>query len=82
MRLARLLGRWRQGRSSLTACDASAFGFLEILADERFAISPVNVMRPVSQEVAAGDFAVSAGHRLIAISLLVGTLNSAAAFSW
>jgi hypothetical protein len=40
-----------------------------------------HIMRPVSLEVVAGDFALAAGHRRIAISLLAGTLNSAAAFS-
>jgi hypothetical protein len=38
-------------------------------------------MRSFAVEVAAGDFAFAAGHRRLAISLLVGTLNSAAAFS-
>jgi hypothetical protein len=39
------------------------------------------VIRPVSPKVGAGDFAFAGGHRLAAISLLAGTLNSAAAFS-
>jgi hypothetical protein len=38
-------------------------------------------MWPVSLKVDAGDFALAAGHRRIAISLLAGTLNTAAAFS-
>jgi hypothetical protein len=38
-------------------------------------------MRPFALEIAAGDFALAAGHRLYAISLLAGTLNSLAAFS-
>jgi hypothetical protein len=38
-------------------------------------------MRPVAREIGAGDFAFAAGHRLTAISLLAGILNSAAAFS-
>jgi hypothetical protein len=40
-----------------------------------------HVMRPFALKVSAGDFALAAGHRRIAISLLAGTLNSAAAFS-
>jgi hypothetical protein len=39
------------------------------------------MMRPFALEIAAGDFPFAAGHRRIAISLLAGTLNSAAAFS-
>jgi hypothetical protein len=38
-------------------------------------------MRPSALEVTAGDFALAVGHRRIAIGLLSGTLNSAAAFS-
>jgi hypothetical protein len=38
-------------------------------------------MRPFALEIAAGDFALAAGHRRIAISLVAGTLNSAAPFS-
>ena len=38
-------------------------------------------MRPSALEITAGDFALAGGHRLTAISLLAGTLNSAAAFS-
>jgi hypothetical protein len=40
-----------------------------------------HVMRPFALEITAGNFAFAAGHRLTAISLLAGTLNSAAAFS-
>jgi hypothetical protein len=40
-----------------------------------------HVMRPSALEIAAGDFALAAGHLRIAISLLAGTLNSAALFS-
>jgi hypothetical protein len=40
-----------------------------------------HVMRPFALEIAAGDFAIAAGHRRIAISLVTGTLNSTAAFS-
>jgi hypothetical protein len=36
-------------------------------------------MRPFPLEIAASDFAFAAGHRRTAISLLAGTLNSAAA---
>jgi hypothetical protein len=36
---------------------------------------------PVPLKIGTGDFAFAAGHRHIAISLLAGTLNSAAAFS-
>jgi hypothetical protein len=39
------------------------------------------VVRPVSLKIGVGDFAFAAGHRLTAISLVAGTLNSAAAFS-
>ena len=38
-------------------------------------------MRPVSLKVGTGDFALAAGHRRNAMSLVAGTLNSAAAFS-
>jgi ribosomal protein L18 len=40
-----------------------------------------HVMRQVALEVGARDFALAAGHRLNVISLLAGTLNSAAAFA-
>jgi hypothetical protein len=39
------------------------------------------MMRPFALEITAGDFALAASHRLTAISLVTGTLNSAAAFS-
>ena len=35
----------------------------------------------VTLEIGAGDFALAAGHRLVAVSLLAGTLHSAASFS-
>jgi ParB-like chromosome segregation protein Spo0J len=35
-------------------------------------------MRPVALEIGAGNFALAAGHRRIAISLLAGTLKAAA----
>jgi hypothetical protein len=38
-------------------------------------------VRPVLLKVGTGDFALTAAHRLTAISLVAGTLNSAAAFS-
>jgi hypothetical protein len=38
-------------------------------------------MRPFALEIAAGDFALAAGHRLTTSSLVAGTLNSVAAFS-
>jgi hypothetical protein len=41
----------------------------------------VNVMRPFPLEITAGDIASAVGHRRIAISLLAGTLYSAAPFS-
>jgi hypothetical protein len=34
------------------------------------------MMRPFALEITARDFAFAAGHRLTAISLLAGTLNS------
>jgi hypothetical protein len=40
----------------------------------------VQLVRPASLKVGAGDFALAAGQRLKAISLLAGTSNSAAAF--
>jgi hypothetical protein len=40
-----------------------------------------DVMRPFALEIVAGNFALSAGHRRIAISLVAGTLNSAAPLS-
>jgi hypothetical protein len=40
-----------------------------------------HVMLPFALEISAGDFAFAADHRRIAISLLAGTLNSAAPFS-
>jgi hypothetical protein len=40
-----------------------------------------NVVPPFALEITAGDFAFAAGHRRIAINLLVGTLNSGAAVS-
>ena len=40
-----------------------------------------HVMPPTALEIATGDFGFAAGHRLTAISLEAGTLNSAAAFS-
>jgi hypothetical protein len=39
------------------------------------------MMRPFALEITAGGFAFAAGHRRIVISLVAGTLNSAAAFS-
>jgi hypothetical protein len=39
------------------------------------------MVRPVALEIAVGDFALAAGHRLTAISVVAGTLNSAAPFS-
>jgi hypothetical protein len=39
------------------------------------------VVRPITPKVGPGDFALAASHRRVAISLLAGTLNSAAAFS-
>ena len=39
------------------------------------------MMRPFALEITAGDFALAPGHRLIAVSLFAGTLNSTAAFS-
>jgi hypothetical protein len=38
-------------------------------------------VRPSVLEITAGDFAFAAGHRRIVISLVAGTLNSAAPFS-
>jgi hypothetical protein len=39
------------------------------------------VTQPFPLEIVAGDFAFAAGHRPIAIGLVAGTSNSAAAFS-
>jgi hypothetical protein len=39
------------------------------------------MMRPVSLKVGAGDFAVAAGHRRIAISFVADASNPTAAFS-
>jgi hypothetical protein len=39
------------------------------------------MMRPFALQVGSGDFALAPSHRRIAISLLAGTLNSAAAFA-
>jgi hypothetical protein len=58
-----------------------ALGEVVVIAAQGISPAPSQLERPFALEITAGDFAFAAGHRRNAISLVAGTLNSAASFS-